>query len=140
VARRALAAAEASGDPVRVREATVALQGAELALGESGPVRCTVSALDLGGVRLLGLGGEPFLDLAVAAAAADPATVLVGYANGYAGYLPTRHAYAVAASDPGHPSYEVLVSRVAPGEPERALAAALGSGRVGGGDLREPGG
>jgi neutral ceramidase len=131
-ARRALTSAEASGDPVRIREATVALQGAELGRGDTGPVPCPVSALDLGGLRLLGLGGEPFLDLAAAAATVDPATVLVGYANGYVGYLPTRHAFAAAAADPGHPSYEVLVSRVAPGESERALAAAgalLGSPR-----------
>lgn len=123
-ARLALAAAEASGDPLRLREATVTMQGAELGPVDSGPVPCQVSALDLGGLRLLGLGGEPFLDLAAVAVADDPATVLVGYANGYAGYLPTRHAFASAAADPGHPSYEVLVSRIAPGESERALAAA----------------
>jgi neutral ceramidase len=123
-ARRALEAAVASGDPVQVREATVALQGVELGHGESDPVPCAVSALDLGGVRLVGLGGEPFLDLAETAAGLDPATVLVGYANGYAGYLPTRAAFAAADADHDHPSYEVLISRVAPGEPGRALAAA----------------
>jgi hypothetical protein len=123
-ARRALAVAEAKGDPVRAREATVVLQGALLGHGETAPVPCAVSALDLGGVRLIGLGGEPFLDLAATAAADDPATVLVGYANGYAGYLPTHDAFASADADPGHPSYEVLVSRVSSGESERALAAA----------------
>jgi hypothetical protein len=75
--------------------------------------------LDLGGIDLIGLGGEPFLDLAPGGS-----TVLLGYANGYAGYLPTRDAFASAAAHPDHPAYEVLISRVAPGEPERALAAA----------------
>ena len=66
-------------------------------------------------------GGEPFLDLAPG----GPATLL-GYANGYAGYLPTRAAFDAAAERPEQPEYEVLISRVAPGEPERALSL-LGS-------------
>ncbi len=120
-ARRALAAAESAGDPGRVRDATVALQGAELAAGVAAttPVPCATAYLDLGGVRLLGLGGEPFLDLAPGGS-----DVLVGYANGYAGYLPTRAAFDAAAADPDHPEYEVLISRVAPGQPEHALAEA----------------
>lgn len=122
-ARRGLAEAEATGDARRIRDATVVLQGAELALAEAArsltpdPVRCTASRLDLGGITLAGLGGEPFLNLRPSGPA-----VLLGYANGYAGYLPTRAAFAAAEADPDHPSYEVLISRVAPGEPERALA------------------
>lgn len=117
-ALRALAEAEASGDLGRLRDATVALEGAELAApaASAGPVSCATAYLDLGGFRLLGLGGEPFLDLAPGGT-----DVLVGYANGYAGYLPTRSAFAAAAADPDHPAYEVLVSRIAPGQPERAL-------------------
>jgi hypothetical protein len=124
-ARRALAEAESSGDPGRIRGATVSLQGAELAAraGASGPVPCATAYLDLGGLRLLGLGGEPFLDLAPGGA-----DVLFGYANGYAGYLPTLAAFDAAAADPDHPEYEVLISRVAPGEPERALERLLWRG------------
>jgi len=48
-----------------------------------------------------GLGGEPFLDLAPG----GPATLL-GYANGYAGYLPTRAAFDAAAERPEQPEYE----------------------------------
>jgi len=80
--------------------------------------------LEIGAVALAGesgLGGEPFLDLAPG----GPATLL-GYANGYAGYLPTRTAFDAAAERPEQPEYEVLISRVAPGEPERALSL-LGS-------------
>jgi hypothetical protein len=122
-ARRTLAGARATGDSRLVRDATVGLEGAELAAAasEPGAVSCATAYLDLGGVRLLGLGGEPFLDLAPGGT-----SVLLGCANGYAGYLPTRAAFADATAHPDLPSYEVLVSRVAPGEPERALAAALG--------------
>ena len=59
--------------------------------------------LDLGGVRLLGLGGEPFLDLAPGGS-----SVLLGYANGYAGYLPTRAAFAWAGAHPDQPAYDHL--------------------------------
>jgi hypothetical protein len=124
-ARRALAEAESSGDLGRIRGATVSLQGAELAAKArwTGPVPCATSYLDLGGVRLLGLGGEPYLDLAPGGS-----DVLIGYANGYAGYLPTRAAFDAATADPGHPEYEILISRVAPGEPERALTSLLQMG------------
>jgi hypothetical protein len=121
-AGRALADAEATGDAGRIRDATVALEGAELASSyvPSGPVPCATAYLDLGGITLLGLGGEPFLDLAPGGS-----SVLLGYANGYAGYLPTRAAFAEATAHPDRPAYEVLISRVAPGSPERALAVAL---------------
>jgi hypothetical protein len=110
--------ADASGALVGL----LGLEGAELASSyvPAGPVPCATAYLDLGGFRLLGLGGEPFLDLAPGGS-----TVLVGYANGYAGYLPTRDAFAEATAHPDHPAYEVLISRVAPGAPERALAVAL---------------
>ncbi len=117
-ARQALAAARESGDDGLIRDAAVGVEGAELATGvtSTSPVSLATASLDLGGIRLLGLGGEPFLDLAPGGS-----TVLVGYANGYAGYLPTRAAFADATAHPDHPAYEVLISRVAPGEPERAL-------------------
>jgi len=122
-ARRTLAEARATGDPGLIRDATVGLEGAELAAGASEPsvVPCATAYLDLGGIRLLGLGGEPFLALAPGGS-----SVLLGYANGYAGYLPTRAAFAEATAHPDHPAYEVLISRVSPGQPERALAAAQG--------------
>jgi hypothetical protein len=44
--------------------------------------------------------------------------VLVGYTNGYLGYLPTHDAYR-------RPTYEVLRTPVARGGAERALAAGL---------------
>ncbi len=139
-ARSTLTAARAAGDAGLIRDATVGLEGAELAAvaSDTSPVPLATAYLDLGGIRLIGLGGEPFLDLAPGGS-----TVLLGYANGYAGYLPTRAAFASATAHPDHPAYEVLISRVAPGEPERALAAVLRttpSRRVGGGDLGETAG
>jgi len=116
-----------AGDPVATRTAWTALQAAELALAE--PARtdpaCAVSVVRFDGLSLVGLGAEPYLDLAGQLdRLADQPTVLVGYTNGYLGYLPTRAAYRRA-------DYEVLRSPVAAGSAERVVdrAAALAAGR-----------
>jgi len=72
-----------------------------------------VRAARLGDVRLVGLPGEPFLGLR------PPGVILVGYVGGYVGYLPTRTAFAAG------PTYETVISPVAPGESERLVAAAV---------------
>lgn len=121
--RAGLAAARAAGDPVGVRRAETAVQGAELAAAARVPdPRVTVSAVRIGRLRLVGLGGEPFLDLEAALRAGlddvDGPAALVGYTNGYLGYLPTRPAYRTAG-------YEVNISPVAAGAAERALREGL---------------
>ncbi|WP_232665740.1 hypothetical protein [Pseudonocardia sp. TRM90224] len=120
--RAALAATERVGDPVAVRTAYTALQAAELAESAElvpAELSCAVAAASLGPLRLLALGAEPYLELSERAAPA----VLLGYTNGYVGYLPTRAAYR-------RPDYEVLRTPVAAGGAELALAAAA--------DLIEP--
>jgi neutral ceramidase len=74
-----------------------------------------VGRLRLGGLSLVGLGAEPYLDLGgqLDRLAAHP-TVLIGYTNGYLGYLPVRAAYKRA-------DYEVLRSPVAAGSAERVI-------------------
>jgi hypothetical protein len=126
LARAEAAVADASGldDPARLREAHVALQGARLAdegEGDRIAVPCAAARLDLGGVRLVGLGGEPFSALGDRLVARDGAAMLVGYANGYCGYLPTADAF-------DREDYEVLISKVARGESERAVDGAAGLG------------
>jgi hypothetical protein len=79
----------------------------------SAPLAATVRAARLGDVRLIGLPGEPFLGLR------PPDVLLVGYVGGYVGYLPTRAAFA------GEPTYETVISPVAPGEPERLVDVAV---------------
>ncbi|WP_157574970.1 hypothetical protein [Jiangella muralis] len=100
----------ADGDPAG-RAAVTALQGVDAAAGRSGDatVPLELAAVRLGGLTLHGIGGEPFLSLR------DSATpsVLLGYANGYAGYLP-------AAADFATPGYEVLISPFRPDAAERA--------------------
>jgi hypothetical protein len=78
------------------------------------PLPATVRAAQIGGIRLVGLPGEPFLDLR------PPGVILVGYVGGYVGYLPTREAFAA------EPAYETVISPVAPGESERLVTAAVG--------------
>lgn len=80
----------------------------------AGPVRAEVQLMGMGSVRWIGLPGEPFVETGLALKQAG-ATFVVGYANGYIGYLPIRRAY-----DEG--GYEVDLgawSRVAPGSAER---------------------
>jgi hypothetical protein len=79
----------------------------------SAPLPATVRAAGLGDVRLVGLPGEPFLALR------PPGVIVVGYVGGYVGYLPTRAAFAA------EPTYETVISPVAPGEPERLVALAV---------------
>ncbi|TDD70410.1 hypothetical protein E1262_09175 [Jiangella aurantiaca] len=100
----------ADDDPAG-RAVVTALQGVEAAADRAdGPetVPLELAAVRLGGLTLQGIGGEPFLALRDTAAP----SVLLGYANGYAGYLP-------AAADFATPSYEVLISPFRPDAAER---------------------
>jgi hypothetical protein len=113
--RAAHAEAVAGGDPVAARMAQSRLDGARV-LTRSAPDRPTlgaeVSVALLGGVAFAGLPGEPFLGVRDLIRASRPEPVLVlGYVNGYPGYLPTAGAYARA-------EYEVLAAQVAPGSAE----------------------
>jgi hypothetical protein len=113
--------ARAHGEPVAVRTAFTALQAAELAQSEPPPSAepvCTVSTVRIGGLSLVALGAEPYLDLATQLGQRlNHPAVLVGYTNGYLGYLPVRAAYRRA-------DYEVLRSPVAAGSAERVLQVA----------------
>lgn len=114
--RSRLEAARASGDAFAQREAETALQGAEIGLARRNPSpELVVSVLRIGELTLVGLGGEPYLDLAELV---PQPGLLIGYTGGYLGYLPTRVAYAT-------PTYEVHMSPVAPGGAELALEEAV---------------
>lgn len=82
------------------------------------PLRLETIHVD--GVDLLAVPAEMFLSLAEDIRRNAPAPnhfVLIGYANGYLGYLPDRSAYA-------DPAYEVLASPVAAGSGEAVVRAA----------------
>ncbi|MGW0805716.1 hypothetical protein [Nonomuraea sp. NPDC002799] len=137
-----LRAAEAAGDPVAVRLARSRLEGLRArpqrtnpdpspdpsasanpapdtgagANTSPDPIGVHVYAARLGDLSLAGLPGEPFLAVAESVAPGGPVMVL-GYVNGYPGYLPTAEAY-------GRAEYEVLVSQVAPGSAEALAGAA----------------
>ena len=79
-----------------------------------GPAQGELQAMRIGPVRWISLPGEPFVETGLELKQAG-ASFVVGYANGYLGYFPTRRAYAEGG-------YEVTLgawSRVAPGSAER---------------------
>lgn len=100
--------------PALSRQEETLRQAERLAVRSTEPLSATVRAARLGGVDLIGLPGEPFLDLRPESA------ILLGYVGGYLGYLPTRQAFA------GAPTYETVISPVAAGESERLVDAAVG--------------
>jgi hypothetical protein len=87
-----------------------------------GPLRAEVQTMRFGSVSWVSLPGEPFVEIGLALKKAG-ATFVVGYANGYLGYLPIRRAYEEGG-------YEVMPgpwSRIAPGSAERLQTAAAES-------------
>ncbi|MGE0760936.1 MAG: hypothetical protein AB7F89_00395 [Pirellulaceae bacterium] len=82
-----------------------------------GPIRGEVQLMGVGDVRWVSLPGEPFVETGLALKKAG-ARFIVGYANGYVGYLPIRSAYA----DGGYETGPGVWSRVAPGSAERLEA------------------
>jgi hypothetical protein len=86
---------------------------------DDSPIRAEVQAMSIGQVRWVALPGEPFVETGLALKQAG-ATFVVGYANGYVGYLPIRRAYEEGG-------YEVILgacSRVVPGSAERLQSVA----------------
>jgi hypothetical protein len=77
-----------------------------------------ISVARLGELDLVALPGEPYNELGVEIRRDGGGPVLLlGYANGYIGYIPTREAYASL-------DYEILMSPLAPGAGERLRDAA----------------
>ncbi|MBB5075711.1 hypothetical protein [Nonomuraea endophytica] len=109
------ATATATGDPVAARLARSRLEGVRArALGTppfTDTIPVDVSVARVGSLGLVGLPGEPFLEVAERITNGLGPIAVLGYVNGYPGYLPTAEAYQ--RSD-----YEVLVSAVAPGSAE----------------------
>jgi hypothetical protein len=73
-----------------------------------------IQAMRLGPVRWISLPGEPFVETGLALKQAG-ANFVVGYANGYLGYFPTRRAY----EEGGYEVIQGAWSRVNPGSAER---------------------
>ncbi|MFI6535282.1 hypothetical protein ACIBHY_22730 [Nonomuraea sp. NPDC050547] len=107
--------ATAAGDPVAARLARSRLEGVRArALGTppfTDTIAVDVSVARVGALGLVGLPGEPYLGVAESITNRPDPIAVLGYVNGYPGYLPTAEAYQ--RSD-----YEVLASAVAPGSAE----------------------
>ncbi|MEV0390681.1 sugar isomerase domain-containing protein [Nonomuraea sp. NPDC050643] len=106
------------------RNRSVLHQGRRIARGLQAQERTQayeieIQAIRLGDVTLVAVPGELFLELGEAIRATSPVAgapvIVLGYANGYLGYLPSRGTPA---------TYETLVSPVEEGSGERVVAVA----------------
>lgn len=82
-----------------------------------GPIQAEVQAMRVGPVRWMSIPGEGFVETGLALKAAG-ASFVVGYANGWVGYLPVPAAYPQG----GYEVEPAVCSRVAPGSAERVEA------------------
>ncbi len=83
-------------------------------------IKTAMTILTIGGVAIIGIPGEPFIEFAHALKANScfSHTLVVGYCNDLIGYIPTREAYAEGG-------YEVETARVGEGAGEEVIAMAL---------------
>jgi hypothetical protein len=111
-----------TGLAAEARTVETILQG----LAHAGKARSTagtqlvapISTAQLGELVLVALPGEPYNQLGIKIRRDGGGSVLLlGYTNGYIGYIPTREAYASL-------DYEILMSPLAPGAGERLRDAA----------------
>ncbi len=92
------------------------------------PLRAEVQTMRVGPICWVGLPGEPFVETGLVLKGAG-ASFVVGYANGYLGYLPIRRAY----KEGGYEADPAPWSRVAPGMPSgwrRSASASSGRSRA----------
>lgn len=82
-----------------------------------GPMEAEIQAMRVGPVRWVSIPGEGFVETGLALKDAG-ASFVVGYANGWVGYLPIETAYAQGGYEVGPGVW----SRVAPGSAERVEA------------------
>ncbi len=87
---------------------------------ERGELATQISVARIGEIAIVGLPGEPFVELGLALKANPdfPHTFVAGYCNDLILYIPTREAYAQGG-------YEVDMARVAAGSGEQMVAVAL---------------
>jgi hypothetical protein len=69
------------------------------------PIRAEVQAIRIGGIALVGLPGEFFVEFGLEIKKRSPAalfekTFVVGLANGSVGYVPTKEAFAQGGYEP----------------------------------------
>lgn len=121
--QRAWALETGNGQEARTLETT--LQGIRAAtryaeVQDKLPGSTTISAATVGNLRLAAIPGELYHQLGEELRhRLGSEILLLGYTNGYIGYVPTREAYQTL-------DYEVLMSHFVPGTGERIVSAVLG--------------
>jgi hypothetical protein len=122
VVQERMRAEQQAGNMAQVRTLETALQGLQAAQKEE-PVQAeqvrnvAVSAAIAGDLALVAVPGELYNTLGVQIKReAGRFVLLLGYTNGYAGYIPDREAYAEL-------DYEIVISPFAPGSGEQLVHA-----------------
>lgn len=122
---RQRASALQAGDGAAARTLETTLQGIHAATQLAGvqagvPEHAAIAAAVLGALGVVAIPGELYNRLGQdIRRGVKPAVLLLGYANGYIGYIPTQEAYQSL-------DYEVLMSPFAPGTGERIGSTAIG--------------
>lgn len=121
--RQERAAALAAGNTAQARTLETALQGVQAAehmraVQRDVPADVPVATAQVGDLAVVAIPGELYNPLGTQLRhhASGP-TMVLGYTNGYVGYLPTREAYQSL-------DYEVLMSPFAAGSSEKLVAGA----------------
>jgi hypothetical protein len=110
-----------AGDLTAVRTIDTSLEALALqAVDWPAEIEATVCVAKIGEVTLVGVPGELYNRLGAAIRHANERVLLLGYTNGYIGYIPTLDAYTHELD------YEVLASRLAPGAGEDLVEAVTG--------------
>jgi hypothetical protein len=85
-----------AGNARQARTCETALQGLALSGAPNSPVQAELSVAGLGDLTLIAVPGELYHELGTTITYRSGPKLLLGYTNGYIGYIPTRAAYADA--------------------------------------------
>jgi neutral ceramidase len=94
---------------------------------ETPEIEAEIGAIAIGPIVLVGIPGELFCELGmmVKGRAKAKLTMVIGYANGDIGYIPTSSSYRIGGYEVEESYKYYGLSQIAPGEGERMMEVAI---------------